>query len=55
MAWIRLIRYLPYIIEIGRLVVDILREVDRIKDVRLALKEAKAGNPTPLKNLVERM
>lgn len=56
MAWLRFIKYLPYIIQIGKAVVDLLQEIEEIRTAKDVLKEAKkTGNTEPLKRMVARL
>lgn len=53
MAWfLKAIFYLPMIIKVGKQVWDLVEEFDRMKHASEALKEAKVGDASKLKELV---
>lgn len=53
MAWfLKVIWYLPLIIKVGKQVLDLVQEIDKMKNTSEALKEAKVGDASKLKTLV---
>ena len=56
MAWfLKVLWYLPMILKVGKQVWDLVEEYDRMKHASEALKEAKVGDSSKLKELVGRL
>lgn len=52
---LRLLKYLPLIISVGKSIYDLVQEIDKVKNVRDVVRIAKDGNLAPLKALVEQL
>ena len=56
MGWfLKVLWYLPLIIKVGKQVLDLVQEIEKMKDTSKALKSAKVGDASALKEMVNKI
>ena len=56
MGWfLKVLWYLPLIIKVGKQVLDLVQEIEKMKDTSRALKSAKIGDVAQLKEMVNKL
>lgn len=56
MGWfLKVLWYLPLIIKVGKQVLDLVEEFEKLKETSKALKSAKVGDVAQLKDLVAKL
>jgi hypothetical protein len=56
MGWfLKVLWYLPLIIKVGKQVLDLVQEIEKLRETSQALKSAKVGDASALKEMVNKI